>query len=141
MSDNRGLIQLNFKAMGTDISAEIIILKKEDKTRAQRSIEKIKEIFKTNENIFSRFSRDSELCRINANLGEDIKASEKMIEVLKYCLKLNKLSEGYFDPRIIENLEKIGYNKDFISGGLEEKKDRKIKLKKIVIFKINFYIK
>ena len=36
-----------------------------------------------------------------------------MLEVLGLCLKFNKISNGYFDPRIIGNLEKIGYNKDF----------------------------
>jgi thiamine biosynthesis lipoprotein len=131
MSANRDLIQVEFRAMGTDIFAEIIILSAADKERSKKSTEKIKEIFKENENIFSRFSGDSELSKINANLGREVKVSEKMIEILEYCLKFNKLSGGYFDPRIIENLEKIGYDKDFFPAGLDDKEGRKIKTDKI----------
>lgn len=131
MSGNRDLVKINFRAMGTDIFAEIMVLNAKDKERAKKSVKEIEEIFKYNEKIFSRFNDGSEISRINANLGREIEVSEKMIKVLEYCLKFNELSGGYFDSRIIDNLEKSGYDKDFIFFGLNKKESREIELEKI----------
>lgn len=100
--------------MGTDVSIEIIADPRGlNAEKAEESIAEIKEIFSKNEKIFSRFQEDSELSLINNNLGKEIKVSREMAEVLELCLKFNKISDGYFDPRILSNLERIGYNKDF----------------------------
>ena len=100
--------------MGTDVSIEIIADPRGlNAEKAEESIAEIKEIFSKNEKIFSRFQEDSELSLINDNLGKEMKISREMTEVLDLCLKFNKISNGYFDPRIIGNLEKIGYDKDF----------------------------
>jgi len=45
--------------------------------------------------------------------------------VLSLCVKFYDLSEGYFDPRIIGVLEKIGYDKDFKSNDLNTKEAKK----------------
>ncbi|MCK5080901.1 MAG: FAD:protein FMN transferase, partial [Candidatus Moranbacteria bacterium] len=50
---------------------------------------------------------------INKNLGLEIVVSPAMLEILLLCQKFNQISKGYFDPRILENLKKIGYDRDF----------------------------
>lgn len=102
-----------FKAMGTDVFAEIVVKTTKDVDRAKEAIKNIQNIFAKNEKIFSRFILDSELSKINNNLGEEIGVSPEMFEVLGLCLKFHEISEGYFDPRIIGNLERIGYSQDF----------------------------
>lgn len=107
-------ISLNFRAMGTDVSVEITDLHGLDADlHGQGFLEEVKNIFAKKEKIFSRFNEDSELSKINSNLGKEIEISNEMLEVLELCLKFHEISAGYFDPRIIGNLEKIGYCGDF----------------------------
>ncbi|MBT3356439.1 FAD:protein FMN transferase [bacterium] len=102
-----------FGAMGTDISLEINLDKKISKKRESELKQEVRDIFTRNEGIFSRFQRDSELSKMNRKLGVKTEASQAMIEVLLLCEKFNQISKGYFDPRVLENLKKIGYKKDF----------------------------
>lgn len=105
-----------FQAMGTVLSVEII----SDRENISELEGKVKKIFTDNEKIFSRFRGDSELSKINSNVGKEIPVSKRMFEVLELCLKFNKISQGYFDPRIIGNLEKIGYKEDFSKNKSQE---------------------
>lgn len=116
--------------MGTDISAEIFFGHLMSKDAIVEVLEKIREIFAENEKIFSRFQEDSELSKINNSVGKEIAVSEKMFAVLQLCLKFNKISGGYFDPRIIENLEKIGYDKDFGINDFNSVESQEIELEK-----------
>ncbi len=104
-----------FRAMGTDVLVDLgtkspigdLVPGQQD------ALEAVKHIFRKNEKIFSRFLPDSELSRINSNLGHETEVSPEIFEVLGLCLKFHEISEGYFDPRIIGNLENIGYDKNF----------------------------
>lgn len=111
--------------MGTDIDLEI-----EDDIRSSRKVDQAlveaENIFRENENIFSRFQTSSELSKINSNLDKEIKVSDKMFEVLGFCQKFYEFSKGYFDPRIIDNLETSGYDKDFKSNSLDGTKKSEI---------------
>lgn len=109
-----------FRAMGTDISVEIADLSRFDAEKAEQSLEEAEVLFRRYEKIFSRFDPESELFRINRSIEKEIKISEPMKEVLELCLKFNKLMAGYFDPRVITNLEKIGYDKDFQKNDLND---------------------
>jgi thiamine biosynthesis lipoprotein len=123
MKQNNDLV-LNekFRAMGTEVQIEIILKNEAGRGKAQESIRNGRNIFVENEKIFSRFNSESELCKINGHLGEVVKISEAMKEVLALCLKFNKIMKGFFDPRVIENLEKIGYDKDFQKNDLNDGK-------------------
>lgn len=124
-------VALNFRAMGVDVSAMLIVGVNASTAKTNTALENVQAIFKKNEKIFSRFKKDSELCRLNASVGKEMKVSPEMFSVLKLCLRFNKISKGYFDPRIISNLEKIGYDKDFNSGNFNTDKNRKIKIENI----------
>ena len=50
---------------------------------------------------------------MNKNIGKYNAASSDIIEVAEKCLEYHKKTGGYFDPRIIDVLENIGYDKDF----------------------------
>lgn len=104
--------------MGTDVSVDIIADSTDTADKAGRAIAEIKNIFAKNEKIFSRFRDDSELAVLNSNLNKETEVSREMKEVLELCVKFNKLSGGYFDPRVIGNLERIGYDKDFREIGV-----------------------
>ena len=106
---------LDFKALGTDVRIEIIlgIISCEKKEKAQDDLEKAKNIFFAKEKIFSRFDSDSELSKLNKNTSIWQKASSDMLYLAGRALYYNDISGGLYDPRVIEVLEKIGYDKDF----------------------------
>jgi thiamine biosynthesis lipoprotein len=101
-------MKINFKALGTDISIQII-----SDNVSSGFEEEIKNFYSEKEKIFSRFDDNSELGRLNKNVGRYNSASSDIMEVARKCLKYHKNTDGYFDPRIIEVLENIGYDKDF----------------------------
>ncbi len=124
------VFKTGFRAMGTDISVDIVS-EKEKGFEAEEAFQEIKKIFEKNEKIFSRFNPDSELSEINRNIGKEVAISPEMFELLELCLKFYDISDGYFDPRIIGNLEKAGYDKDFRSHDFNERAEREIILEKI----------
>ena len=101
-------MKIHFKALGTDISIQII----SDKIVSGLE-EDTKNFYSEKEKIFSRFSGNSELGILNKNIGKYNAASSDIIEVAEKCLEYHKKTGGYFDPRIIDVLENIGYDKDF----------------------------
>jgi len=109
----------NFRAMGTDVSVEIVeTVGHLEPKGALSALAEVKNIFAKNEKIFSRFRSDSELSKLNNNINQEMVVSSEMLAVLELCLKFYELSDGYFDPRVIGNLEKIGYDKDFKTNDL-----------------------
>jgi FAD:protein FMN transferase len=119
-----------FEAMGTDISLKIVSKKKIEKEKEAELKFKVREIFEENENIFSRFREGSELLKINKQLDKKIEVSPMMLEVLLLCEKFHQISKGYFDPRVMEILKKIGYESDFRKN-IPSSERRSIDLEKI----------
>jgi len=104
--------ELRFKVLGTDVYL-VIACEKDEKDLAQNSLEEAKEIYLAQNKIFSRFDPKSELSHSNGNLGKFIKVSEDFLTVVKKVLQYYRESQGIFDSRIIEALERIGYKKNF----------------------------
>jgi len=102
-----------FRALGTDIFLVIVCADESDKKRAEIDLVKVKKIYLAQEKIFSRFDTSSELSFLNNHLGRFNKASEDILEISQLALQYNLETKGLFDPRIMENLEDIGYKKDF----------------------------
>lgn len=101
-----------FRAMGTEAYIEIIHQKNELK-KAKASINRAIEICFEKIKIFSRFDSESELSKLNQNLGVFKDASPDMLSVALHALTFHKESDGLFDPRILPVLEDIGYRSDF----------------------------
>ena len=108
---------MDFKALGTYVHIEIVpgIISREKKEESGNDLEKAKNIFFSKEKIFSRFDPESELCRLNKNIGVWKKSSLDLLYLAGRALQYNGISKGLYDPRVIEVLEKIGYDKDFKS--------------------------
>jgi len=103
----------SFDALGTNITIHICLDDPDDSARAQADIEDIKKEYARLETIFSRFDKESELSKLNVNLGTWHEVSSEMREVVERSLDYYQQTDGLFDPRIIETLENIGYAKDF----------------------------
>jgi thiamine biosynthesis lipoprotein len=102
-----------FKKFGTDIDFQIVLGGGESVIQAQKDLAEMKDLLEVFENTFSRFDTKSELMHFNAHLGFKITPSEHFAKIAKLALNYYHQTGGYFDPRIITNLEKSGYNVDF----------------------------
>ena len=131
MSRNPKLISEKFWAMGTNISIDVVSDRNVSDKKIKEAIAAAKAVFEKYEQIFSRFRADSELARLNKNIGKRTKVSAEMLKVLELCVSQHNASEGYFEPRIIEALENIGYDKDFRSSDFNGGSLDKPLLKKI----------
>ena len=75
----------------------------------RRAEERTREIEQT----FSRFIPSSELCGLNDAAGRWTRVSEDMRVVLEYSLGLFDQSGGLFDPGVLPDLERAGYDVSF----------------------------
>jgi len=106
-----------FRALGTDIHLEIVCRDEDEVMQANKDIDDAQTVYAAQEKIFSRFDPESELGFFNADLGVWHDASSDFMEVSKKVFGYYDLSDGIFDPRVIDVLEGTGYRESF------EKKD------------------
>lgn len=112
---NKPVSKSDFKALGTDIHIEIVFgnSSPKEKEKAGKDLFEIENIYRAKQKVFCRFNVESELSRLNQNLGKYNPASKDILYLAGRALFYNKISGGFYDPRVIEILEKIGYKKDF----------------------------
>jgi thiamine biosynthesis lipoprotein len=60
---------------------------------------------------FSRFLPDSELSHLNRSAGQWISISEDLLDLLQQSLKFYKETNGLFDPSILPDLKRAGYDR------------------------------
>jgi FAD:protein FMN transferase len=106
-------LKSSFRALGTDIQIQIVLNDAREKAKAQKDLQAAKEIYQEKEKIFSRFDSESEISRLNRHLKAWQTASPDICYLASQALYFHEISQGLYDPRVIEILEKIGYNSDF----------------------------
>lgn len=108
----RRLVETKFYKLGTNIHIQIVALE-HDEQKARQYLKFLENFYQEQQKIFSRFEADSELNFFNTHLGESHKASESFLELTLLCLDYYEKTQHWFDPRVIEFLEKAGYASDF----------------------------
>lgn len=72
------------------------------------------------ENRLSRFKATSELSLFNEFSGGTYEASPLFIDLIKKCQNYYKITNGLFDPTVIDILEVNGYSKNFSEAILDQ---------------------
>jgi thiamine biosynthesis lipoprotein len=96
-----------FRAMGTTISLLL------PANQAEQGKQIVRDLFAEWEQALSRFISDSELSRLNATTGTPVAVSDLLYNVLAIALTAARATEGVYDPAMLEQLEKIGYDRTF----------------------------
>jgi len=96
--------------MNTQVS--IAIISKEGTVFSREKIAQAFDKFDYVVNKFSRFSKNSELSKLNDSPEVSLPVSEELFKLVKYSLELAHLTDGLYDPTIIDVLESYGFDKN-----------------------------
>ena len=95
-----------FDTMGTTVHATLCDILPVQAMAYQQSLEKV---FARWNSIFSRFRDDSELMKVNRTAGHWREVSALFFDVIMYCLRMARQTEGVFDPSVGAYLAAAGY--------------------------------
>jgi thiamine biosynthesis lipoprotein len=98
---------LRFRAMNTDI----MLAAQGDSSYVSQGFEKAQQCIEAGERRFTRFSEDSELSQLNRAAGSWFHASADMTFVVSLACKYLEQTFGLFNPSILPDLERIGYDR------------------------------
>jgi len=93
--------------MGTTIS--LLLPEKQ----AELGAEIVRMLFSEWEQTLSRFLPDSELSQLNQQAGTPVAVSNLLYDVLATALTAARATEGVYDPAMLEQLEQLGYDRNF----------------------------
>jgi thiamine biosynthesis lipoprotein len=106
---NESLHHYRFKAMNTNI--EIIFESREKDINHMQSF--AFQWFANVEARFSRFKAESELNHLNRLAGESCMVSNTMLEVIHLAEMYRQMTDGLYDPLILNALIQVGYEESF----------------------------
>ncbi len=107
---NPSLYSFSFGAMNTQVSCTFLCENEEHAADLERLTQ---QWFGHIENRFSRFLPESELSHLNLLAGERCMVSATMLELLTLADAYRQLTDGIFNPFILDILLKCGYNESF----------------------------
>jgi len=98
----------SFRAMGTEVALAA-------SGRAEAFVNAfriVQNVFRSEEQRFSRFRDDSELSRVNARSGEWTDVSEPFADLTRLAISSAERTGGIFDPTVLPALRAAGYDRD-----------------------------
>src|SRR4051812_12211927 len=102
----------NFNSMSTMVQISI------NQELFANDLMPVYKLFASVENTCSRFKEDSELSRLNQQVGKEVEISELLFSILKDALRFFEETNGVFNPGILSAIENSGYTKsiEYIKG-------------------------
>jgi thiamine biosynthesis lipoprotein len=102
-----GMVQTTFHAMGTTIALLL------PPAASEQATQRVADLFATWETALSRFQPDSELSRLNAQVGKPVVVSPLLLRVLTAALEAAEATRGIYDPTLLRQLVTLGYDRSF----------------------------
>jgi FAD:protein FMN transferase len=99
--------RIEFRAMGTTISLLLAA------GQAEEGASSVRALFAEWELTLSRFLPQSELSQLNQRAGEPVAVSDLLYAVLATALTAARASAGVFDPALLDQLSRVGYDRTF----------------------------
>ena len=96
---------LEFRAMNTSVTLAV-----EEGEASSSVLREARVLIENGEKRFSRFLPDSELSNVNGSAGQWIEVSDQLFDLLALSKAYHKETGGLFDPCILPDLERAGYN-------------------------------
>jgi FAD:protein FMN transferase len=96
-----------FRAMGTTISTLL------PESQAAVGAQIVRTLFAEWEQALSRFLAESELSQLNQRAGTPVAVSDLLYTVLATALTAAQVTEGVYDPAMLDQLVQLGYDRTF----------------------------
>ncbi len=96
-----------FRAMNTDIT----LAAQGNPNAVEEGFQRVQQYIEAGERRFTRFSKTSELSYLNRSAGTWFHASAEMIFVISLAKQYVEQTGGLFNPSILSDLERIGYDR------------------------------
>ncbi|MDP4084308.1 MAG: FAD:protein FMN transferase [Bacillota bacterium] len=106
------MYKYNFNSMSTIVQISI------SQELFANDLMPVYKLFSSIEDTCSRFKKDSELSRLNQQVGQEVNVSSDLYIILQEALKYYEETNGVFNPGILSAIENSGYTKsiEFIKG-------------------------
>ncbi|MEH7076001.1 FAD:protein FMN transferase [Neobacillus drentensis] len=106
------MYKYNFNSMSTMVQLSI------NQELFANDLMPVYKLFASVEDTCSRFKEDSELSKLNQQLGKEVEVSDSLFSILKEALKFYEETNGVFNPGILSAIENSGYTKsiEYIKG-------------------------
>lgn len=98
-----------FRAMGSECSVRIVGEESTIASIADRCVQRVLELH----DLWTRFSDESELSRLNDANGSDFKVSNDTLDVIALALDAWRATDGRFDPTMLDSIRGVGYDLTF----------------------------
>lgn len=102
---------LEFQSMDTSIEVRAICEKDDDSLKF--AINQVPNWFAEIEARVSRFKPSSELTQINKGSNETYEISPVLLDLINNALASARMTDGIFDPTVLNSLILVGYNRSF----------------------------
>lgn len=99
-----------FRAMGSQI---VLWLDMADRAAASVMFTQAEALFAANEQVLSRFRPDSELSRLNSRSDRWTTTSDLLWQQIRLAVQMAAVTNGRFDPTLLNALERAGYDRSF----------------------------
>lgn len=97
--------------MASGLSLAVIVDEPARRSIGERAWRAVRDEFEASEAAMSRFRDDSDITRLNKTSGRDpfLSVDRRLAIALHACDRAMRVTEGRFDPRVIDRLEAWGY--------------------------------
>ena len=95
-----------FRAMNTSV-----LLAVDGDSYSAIGLQEVRTAINSFEARFSRFQTTSELSQLNRSSGEPVRVSADLMEMLDLALRYHRSTNGLFDPSILNDLKRVGYDR------------------------------
>ncbi|MSO79957.1 MAG: FAD:protein FMN transferase [Acidimicrobiia bacterium] len=102
----RDRTEVRFRAMGTDIVVVGV-------DASSDLIDEVPAMVERLEAQWSRFRPESELCRLNGSSGAPVVVSEDLFAVIERAVLGWRVTNGRYDPTVLDAVVAAGYDRDF----------------------------
>jgi FAD:protein FMN transferase len=99
------MYKYNFNSMSTMVQITI------NQELFANDLMPVYKLFTSIEDTCSRFKEDSELSRLNRQIGKEVTVSNDLFNILQYSLTFYEETNGVFNPGILSAMENSGYKK------------------------------
>jgi thiamine biosynthesis lipoprotein len=107
-----------FATVSMDTWVNVQVVSEQPREVVEPAVQRALAWFETVERICTRFDPTSEVMQLLGQVGQRVRVSTLLFEVVAFALDLAEQTHGAFDPTVGATLEQLGFNVNYRTGAL-----------------------